>query len=109
MPSNNPGPQASTRPEKIALIFELYAKNYTGGIDLEPQLLNQISRDLSRAKVTLEELTQLDERPYALLNTQLASQTHWFMRRFRNSGGWPRVESLGLKPVKPPGPIKVKL
>jgi len=85
------------RAEKIAQIFERFAKHYTGGIELDIQLLNQISKDLSREKVTPDELTQLDERPYALLSSQLASQTHWFMRRFRNSGGWQRVSNLAPK------------
>jgi hypothetical protein len=82
------------RAEKIAQIFERFAKHYAGGIELDIPLLNQISRDLAREKVTTEELTQLDERPYALLSSNLASQSHWFMRRFRNSGGWKRVEDL---------------
>lgn len=84
----------SVRAEKIAQIFERFAKHYTGGIELDIPMLNQVSRDLAREKVTTNELTQLDERPYALLASQLASQSHWFMRRFRHSGGWKRVEDL---------------
>jgi len=86
------------RAEKIAQIFERFAKHYTGGIELDIPLLNQISKDLAKEKVTTAELTQLDERPYALLSSQLASQSHWFMRRYRNSGGWKRVEDLTYRP-----------
>jgi len=80
------------RAKYLAELFAARAKSYLGDIDLPNEVILPTTRDLKRARVTLSELSQLDEKPYALLPHDLASRSHWFMRRFRNSGGWRYLE-----------------
>lgn len=77
-----------TRAKQIAAVFIQYAEKYTGDVLLPRNLLSSVTKDLKQIKVNSPELIQLDERPYAYLSHDLASQSHWFMRRFRNSEGW---------------------
>jgi len=76
------------RSKQIASIFIQYAEKYTGDILLPRELVSTVTRELKRIKVNVPELIQLDERPYTYLSHDQASQSHWFMRRFRNSDGW---------------------
>jgi hypothetical protein len=76
------------RAKQIAEIFAGYAGKYTGDILLPRGVISDVTKDLKKIKVNAPELIQLDERPYAHLSHDIASQSHWFMRRFRNSDGW---------------------
>jgi hypothetical protein len=88
----DPTPANSTikmaRARTIAAIFISHGEKYIGDIELPNNVVNAVSRDLFKLKVNRNELSQLDEKPYAFLSHDQASQSHWFMRRFRNSGGW---------------------
>jgi hypothetical protein len=77
-----------TRGKYLAELFAAKAKVYTGDVDLPPATIASMARELRKAKATILELTQLDEKPYAVIPHDLATRSHWFMRRFRNSGGW---------------------
>ena len=77
-----------SRAKEIAAIFIKYAEKYTGDIILPKDTIFSVTKDLKKIKVTGSELEQLDQRPYAYLSHDQASQSHWFMRRFRNSDGW---------------------
>lgn len=72
----------------LAELFAKTAKAYTGDIELPPEIISNVSKDLRKVRATANELLQLDERPYAVIPHDLATRSHWFMRRFRNSGGW---------------------
>jgi hypothetical protein len=77
-----------SRAKEIAAVFIKYAEKYTGDILLPKDTIFSVTKDLKKIKVTGSELEQLDQRPYAYLSHDQASQSHWFMRRFRNSDGW---------------------
>lgn len=76
------------RAKQIANVFIQYASKYTGDILLPRELIFDVAKDLKKIKVNTNELVQLDERPYTYLSQEIASQSHWFMRRFRASEGW---------------------
>jgi hypothetical protein len=78
----------TTRAKEIAKVFIAYGEKYTGDILLPRDIINRVEKDLKKLKVNTSELQQLDLRPYAYLPHDMASQAHWFMRRFRNSDGW---------------------
>jgi hypothetical protein len=85
------GPNEGLKPpraKQIANVFAQYAIKYTGDIILPKETIFNLTKDLKKIKVNTPELIALDERPYAYLSHDLASQSHWFMRRFRNSEGW---------------------
>lgn len=79
---------SGTRAKEIASVFSQYAEKYTGDILLPRNIISKLQKDLKALKVKVYELDQLDQRPYAYLPHDLASRSHWFMRRFRNSEGW---------------------
>jgi hypothetical protein len=96
----SPKPQTKIEPTKegqfikadraklIAEVFSNKASGYTGDIVLPIEIITEVNKSLRKLKVNLLELTQLDEKPYAVLPHDLATRSHWFMRRFRTSGGW---------------------
>jgi hypothetical protein len=84
-------PNNTLTPNRATYLAELFAekaKVYTGDIELPHDVISSTCKELRKAKVTIHELTQLDERPYAVIPHDLATRSHWFMRRFRSSGGW---------------------
>lgn len=91
---------------KVADVFLRHEATYepdaTHPTVLADQLLQNIAADLDSLRedsenpdATLNALLavtiavyMLDERPFAYLPHHQAAQIHYFMRRFRNSGGW---------------------
>ena len=73
--------------------------------DLAPlALVQDIADDLlalrDRVKV-YNAVYMLDEKPFAFLQHHEANQIQYFMRRFRNSGGWKLVYPW-RQPPRPP-------
>lgn len=81
----------SARAKQLAEIFSAKAQPYTGDIVLPSDIIITLCRELRKVRANISELTQLDERPYAILPHDLATRSHWFMRRFKTSGGWQNI------------------
>lgn len=86
--------QAITMRE-VADVFLKHEESYDGAVlehcTLSDQLLQDIAADLHALRDSIHvynAVYMLDEKPFMYLPHHQANQIQYFMRRFRNSGGW---------------------
>jgi hypothetical protein len=93
------------RARDMALLFKKHADSYKPFWDIAPSDMKEcpvtlpeetifsVAKDLNEAGFTLSEISQFDEKPYYfIMDTKKVGEIHWFMRRFRNSGGWKHIK-----------------
>jgi len=62
------------------------------GVTLSKPLINRIANKLNLLSgVGLKEVSELDAVPYEVAPFY-ADKVHWISRRFRNSGGWEKLQ-----------------
>lgn len=77
-------------------VFRKHADAYRndGPVTLPEETMVQVAADLNAAGYTVNEIAQLDEKPYYfIMDMKKVGAIHWFMRRFRNSGGWKMIKA----------------
>ena len=80
---------------EMAAIFKTHADKYdnAGPVTLPDQTIAEVAADLNEAGFTINQIGQFDEKPYYfIMDTKKVGEIHWFMRRFRNSGGWRAIK-----------------
>jgi hypothetical protein len=97
--------QADTMRE-IANVFLKHEAAYSsnGPISLSDDLVQDIAADLHALRDPINvynAVYMLDEKPFMYLPHHEANQIQYFMRRFRNSGGWKLVYPW-RQPPRPP-------
>ena len=83
------------RARDMAQLFQKHADTYAndGPVTLPEETILSVASDLNEAGFTLSEVSLFDERPYYfLMDTKKVAGIHWFIRRFRNSGGWHHIK-----------------
>ena len=84
------------RAREMSLLFKKHADAYGNDapVTLSEDTIDEVAADLNEAGFTTSEVAQFDEKPYYfIMDTKKVDEIHWFMRRFRNSGGWYRLKN----------------